>query len=141
MKASKSLVNSCYRLPEYRFSAECLPRANPLKSPQCFRAGGHDAKDNTWVAFLQAALNFERFEKQQEEKDGEKRVDSPEEDCLSLSHGDVVHHFVVGVRIPLAADRQPCRHKKQNPQREKNCAFAKSDKVSPHRHRLQPSEV
>lgn len=70
-----------------------------------------------------------------------KCLDSPEKDRLSLSDGDIVHHFVVGWRVPLAADWQPCRHKKQNPQREKNCAFGKSDKVSPERHRLQPEEV
>lgn len=70
-----------------------------------------------------------------------KGVDSPEKDRLSLSDGDIVHHFVVGLRIPLAAYWQPCGHKKQNPQSEKNCAFVKSDSVSPDRHRLQPSEV
>lgn len=56
-----------------------------------------------------------------------------------MSDGDVVHHFVVG--IPLAADRQPCRNNKQNPQREKNRAFGKDDKVSAEKHRLQPEEV
>lgn len=64
------------------------------------------------------------------------RGDSPEKDRLSLSDCDIVHHFVVGLRIPLAADLQPCRYKKQNPQGEKNCAFGKSDKISPDRHRL-----
>lgn len=68
-------------------------------------------------------------------------LDSPEENRFSLSDGDIVHHFVLGLRIPLAADWQPCRHKKQHPQREKNCAFGQSDKVSPVGHRLQLSEV
>lgn len=77
-----------------------------------------------------------KTEKQLRRKEGRKRVDSPEEDRLSLSDGDIVHHFVVGLRIPLAADRQPCRQKKHNPQREKNCAFGKSDKVSPERHHI-----
>lgn len=64
-------------------------------------------------------------------------MDSPEVDRLPLSHCYVVHHPVVGLRIPLAADGQPCRHKKQNPQREKECAFGKGGKVSPQRHGVE----
>lgn len=69
-----------------------------------------------------------------EEVKRERRKDSPEDHHLSLSHCDVVHHPVVGLRIPLAADGQPCRHNKQNPQREKKRAFGKGDKVSWQRH-------
>jgi len=68
-------------------------------------------------------------------KSAGKQLEPPEKDRFSLSDGDIVHHFIVGLRIPLATDRQPCRHKKQNPQRENNCAFGKSDQVSPERHR------
>lgn len=64
-------------------------------------------------------------------------MDSPEVDRLPLSHCYVVHHPVVRLRIPLAADGQPCRHKKQNPQREKECAFGKGGKVSPQRHGVE----
>lgn len=64
-------------------------------------------------------------------------MDSPEVDRLPLSHCYVVHHLVVGLRIPLAADGQPCRHKKQHPQREKECAFGKGGKVSPQRHGVE----
>lgn len=55
--------------------------------------------------------------------------DSPEEDRLSLPDGDIVHHCVVVLRIHLAADRQPYKHKEEHPEAEENCA-------SPDKHRL-----
>lgn len=67
-------------------------------------------------------------------------MDSPEEDSLSLSDGDIVHHIVVGLRITLAADRQPCRHKNQNPQTQNKRAFGKGDRVFANRHRVQAEE-
>lgn len=154
IKTTKSLVNSCWRLAEYRFWIECFPETNPLKSA-FFSNGRNTIKQTTlqsWLGSphtkcfnyrsLQAALNFgSRAETQRRRRRGraEKRsVDSPEEDRLSLPDGDVVHHLVVGLRVPLAADWQPCGHKKQNPQREKKRAFGKSDQVASERHRLQP---
>lgn len=65
-----------------------------------------------------------------------RRTDSPEHHPLSLSHCYVVHHPVVGLRIPLAADGQSCRHNKQNPQRKKKCAFGKAGHVSWQRHNV-----
>ena len=68
-------------------------------------------------------------------------MDSPEEDCLSLPDCDIVHHSVVRLRLPLAADGQPCGHKKQNPQTEQKCAFEEGDKVSAQRHRSEAEET
>lgn len=80
---------------------------------------------------ISAARNFrgaaERLQRASRKK---KRADSPEENRLSLPDCDIVHHSVVRLRLSLAADGQPCRHKKQNPQTEQKCAFGKGDKVS-----------
>lgn len=144
IKNVKSLVNSCYRLAEYRFWIECF-QTNPLKSTPAFNPIGGNGGGGEKQTILQLCFCFfsalkasfqrratsgmpaERLQRAPRQK---RRADSPEEDRLSLPDRDIVHHSAVRLRISLAADGQPCRHKKQNPQTEQQGAFGRGDKVS-----------
>lgn len=58
----------------------------------------------------------------------------PERHCISLPDGNIVHHFIIGLGIPLAVDGQTCREKEEQSERHHSQRLPRRGEVSTDTH-------